>query len=67
MTSQLHPDQATAARVLTDTQLVRWVLHHIRGFSVGRIARLQGVSRQTIRESLESSSRAIQRAKEDET
>ena len=61
----LHPDQDIAARVLTDTQLVRWVMHHIRGWSVGKIARGQGVSRQAVRDSLEAAERAIERAKEE--
>lgn len=57
-------DGPIAAKVLTDTQLIRWALRHTKGMSIDRIARLQGVSKTTIRESLEASDRAIRRAKE---
>jgi len=65
VTGDLHPDQDTATRVLTDTQLVRWVLRHIRGWSIDRIAEAQAVSKQAVRDSLRSAERAIAKAKQE--
>ncbi|MGE0025723.1 MAG: hypothetical protein AB7O78_01785 [Thermoleophilia bacterium] len=58
-----HPDADLAVQALTDTQLTRWVLRHIKGWSIDRIARLQGVSKTAIRESLDAAERAIERSR----
>lgn len=64
MSDEDPEDADIAVCVLTDAQLIRWVLRHAKGWSIDRIARLQGVSKAAVRESLEASDRAIQRAKE---
>lgn len=65
MTAEEHPDGEIAAEVLTDAQLVRWVLHNVKGLSVRKIAEAQGVSRASVRDSLAAAARAIAKAKED--
>ena len=64
MTEEDHPDAELAQSVLTDAQLVRWVLHHVRGVSIRKIAEAQGVSRAAVRDSLQAARRAITKAKE---
>lgn len=59
-----HPDAELAAEVLTDAQAVRWALRHVHGLSVRKIAEVQGVSRASVRDSLEAAARAITKAKE---
>lgn len=62
--TNLHPDLDVAKKVLTDVQLTRWILRHIRGWSWDQISRTTGASKPAIRESVRAAETAITRHKE---